>query len=193
LPSGLVTLEWEQATLVGGLEAISSGTWQGEAVARIVGGPGWSKVLPAQWHQNDAGLTGAAIAQQCASLAGETISAPVTAFRGLRVSYSRPRRPASATLTDVLASGASWWVEFDGTTKAGARAATPAPKRVEVLEYEVAPREVELDADHVGQTLVGSVIQAAPPRRPQALRIVEIWASADHAGQRIRAVTEVVS
>ncbi len=191
VPSGRITLSWGNATLIGGLDGRDSGTWQGEACATIVGGPGWSNVLPAQWHQNDAGLSGAVIAQQCAALCGETLVAPASAFRALRVSYSRAKRSALATLVNVLADGSAYWVEYDGTTKAGARPVTNAPKRVEVLEYAPGTRIVDLDADDISQTLVGSVIAAAPPRRPDALRIVELWAKADAAGQHIRAGVEI--
>lgn len=191
LPSGKVTLLWGKTTLAGTVDPTSAGTWQGEARATIIGGIGWSNVLPALWLQNDAGLLGSAVAQQAATLAGETLVAPATAFRALRVSYSRPKRQASAALADVLADGAAWWVEFDGTTKAGVRPLVTAPARVDVLSLD--PREgvAELDADDPGQVLVGSVMPALPPRRPSAYRIVEVQAALGPDGQRITAWLEV--
>jgi len=190
-PAGRVTLTWGNAILIGTVDPTSSGVWQGEAFATVIGGIGWSSELPAGWLQNDAGLQGASVAQQAATLAGEVLTAPPAAFRLLRVSYARVRRTASRVLQDVLASMV-WWVEYGGTTRAGARVALPVPPRVEVLEYDPLEGWADLDADDVGQTLVGSVIPAAPPRRLQALRIVELCARADGAGQRIRAGVEVM-
>lgn len=192
-PAGPVTLTWGNATLIGTVDPTSSGVWQGEAFATVIGGIGWRSELPAGWLQNDAGLQGASVAQQAATLAGEVLTAPATAFRLLRVSYARVRRPASRVLQDVLAMGMVWWVEYGGTTRAGARVALPVPPRVEVLEYDPLEGWADLDADDVGQTLIGSVIQPAPPRRIEALRIVELCATADGAGQRIRAGVEVIS
>lgn len=192
VPIGRVSLTWGNAVLVGGVDPTGSGTWQGETLVTIVGGPGWGSVLPAGWLQNDAGLTGLAVAQQTATLAREALVAPATAFKLLRISYARPRREASRTLDDVLAPGAAWWVEYDGTTRAGIRLPTPAPPRVEVLEYDQEKHIAELDADDVSQTLVGSVIAPAPPRRLEALRIVELWANTGADGQHIRAAVEAL-
>lgn len=189
-PTGRVTLQWGNASLLGGVVARDTGAWQGEAIVTIVGGPGWSTVLPAQWHQNDAGLTGQAIAHQVAALAGETLSAPATAFRSLRTSYSRTRREAAATLADVLAKDALWWVEFDGVTRAGTRTSQNTPARVEVLSYDPGASWADLDADDVGQTLIGAVISASPPRRPHAFRIVELMAEIGERGQKLRASVE---
>lgn len=190
-PAGRVTLRWGNATLIGGVEPQTSNAWQDEGTVTIVGGLGWSTVLPAQWHQNDAGLQGLTIARQAATLAGETLDAPATAFRALQVSYARPNAPASKTLQSVLAKQASWWVEYGGTTRAGTRPSPAAPARVEVLNYEPGQRRVELDADDISQTLVGAVIAAAAPR--QALRIVGFMAEIGDRGQRILADVQVVS
>lgn len=190
-PTGRVSLVWGGATLVGTVDSTGTGAWQGETRVTIVGGFGWSRTLPPLWIQNDAGLNGLAVAQQAATLAGETLAASQSAFRGLRVSYSRPRRAASSTIADVLAETAVWWVDYGGTTRAGARPSLAASSRVEVLEFAADHGITELDADDVGQVLVGSVISAAPPRRPQALRIVELRAEIGAHGQRLTAAVEV--
>lgn len=189
-PSGGVLLTWGSATLAGSVDPGSVGTWQGEARATVVGGLGWGAVLPATWLQNDAGLQAPAVAGQLAQLTGERLAAPANAFRRLRTTYARPRRAASASLQDLLARGAVWWVDLDGTTRAGARPSQVAPSRVEILELDAREGLAELDAEDVGQVLVGSVLAAAPPRRPRAFRIVELRASAGSEGQKFTAYLE---
>lgn len=189
-PAGRVMLAWGSATLTGSVDPDSVGAWQGESRATIVGGFGWSRVLPAVWIQNDAGLVAAALAGQLAKLAGEALVAPAVAFRTLRTTYPRPRRAAAATLEDLLGPSALWWVEYDGTTRAGVRGAAPAPTRVEILELEPRDGLAELDADDVSQVAVGSIIAAAPPRRPRAFRIVELQARANGGGQKFTAYLE---
>ncbi len=191
-PAGKVAVTWGAANLLGSVDPSATGVWQGETLVTIVGGFGWSTVLAAQWLQNDAGLSGLAVAQQTAQLAGEALVSTAAAWRALRVSYGRPKQPGARTLADLLAAGSTWWVDLDGTTRAGARPSTAAPKRVEVLEVEADRRFASLEADDVGQVLVGSVIAAAPPRRPRALRIVELHASIGEQGQRLRAAVESV-
>lgn len=191
-PSGLVTLTWGNAALVGTIDPDRGGAWQGEAFVTIIGGLGWRRILPAGWLQNDAGLQGASVAQQLATLAGEALTAPPTAFRLLRTSYARIMRTAAGSLEDVLATDADWWVEYAGTTSAGVRPPTPSLPTVEVLDYDAADGWADLDAEDVGQTLVGSVIAPAPPRRIEALRITELHAYVGAGGQRIRAAVEAL-
>lgn len=191
-PTGRVTLAWGAATLIGSVDPTGTGVWQGETRVTIVGGIGWARVLPALWLQNDAGLSGLAVAQQAATLAGETLQADTSAFRALRVSYSRPRREAGAIFGDVLVKGATWWVGFDGITRAGVRPSPAAHRAVEVLEHYPSTGEADLDASDPSQVLVGSIIAAAPPRRPRAFRIVELRASVGEGGQKFSAAVEVL-
>lgn len=186
-PTGRVPVVWGSARLQGSVDPSGTGVWQGETLVTIVGGLGWSTVLASVWIQNDSGLAGLAVAQQTAQLAGETLVAPASAWRALRVSYGRPKQSGARTLTQLLVSGSTWWVDLDGTTRAGARPSPAAPKRVEVLELDAERRFASLDADDVSQVLVGRVIAAAPPRRPRALRVVELHASIGEQGQLLRA------
>lgn len=183
-PAGRVTITWGSATLVGSVEPGSAGTWQGLARARVVGGLGWSTVLPAKWLQNDAGLLGSSIAGQLATLAGETLTAPANAYRTLGTTYPRTKRAAAATLSDLLAADADWWVEYGGTTRAGVRPSLPAGSTVEILDLDPQDGLAQLDAEDVSQLVVGAVIAAAPPRRPQALRLVELRAEVGEGGQK---------
>lgn len=191
-PAGKLELVWGASKLLGSVDATSTGEWQGESQVTLVGGFGWSTVQPAQWIQSDPGLLGSAVATQLAQLAGETLTAPASAFRALRSSYSRRRQTGAATLVDVLALGAAWWVELEGGSAAGTRASPAAPARVEVLELDVGLGRALLDADDVGQVRVGAVIAAAPPRRPRAMRIVEVHADIGDEGQKIKAFVEVL-
>src|SRR5687767_4025364 len=73
-PSGLVSVAWGAATFTGTVDPKHVGVFNGEAIAKIVGGFGWSQQLPAAWYQSDnPGLQGRTIALQAAEQAGETL------------------------------------------------------------------------------------------------------------------------
>lgn len=190
VPRGRVTLKWGAAALIGTVDPGDSGVWQGEALVTLVGGAGWSTVLPPLWTQNDAGLLGSQVAQQVAAAAGEVLTAPASAFRTLGTGYVRPRRSGATTLTDVLSSTATWWVEYGGGTGAGTRPSPSVPAGVEILELLADERWAELDAADPSLVLVGSVFAAAPPRRLVGYRIMELRAEASADGQRICAAVE---
>jgi hypothetical protein len=193
--TGLVTIQWGATTLVGTVDDDESGTWQGETIATIVGGPGWAQEIPPVWQQSDSpGLSGLTVARQVAELVGETLAGPTTgaavaasSFRPLRVSYACPRATAASVLQDCLAPGAGWWIDFDGATRVGARPAPPTPARVALLELQAAEGWATLDAADPSDVLVGSTLAADPTRGLPALRIVELWAWSGPDGERYRA------
>lgn len=193
--TGLVTIQWGAAVLVGTVDDDESGTWQGETIATIVGGPGWAAEVPPAWQQSDSpGLSGLTVAQQVAELVSETLAgptpgaaAPASAFRPLRVSYARPRARAAEVLRDCLAPGASWWVDFDGATRVGVRTAPAVPARVALLDLQAAEGWATLDAADPSEVLVGSTLAADLTRGHPELRIVELWAWSGPDGERYRA------
>ena len=199
IPSGRVTVTWGSATFVGTIDTNHVGYFNGEIVAKIVGGWGWSTELPATWYQSDnPGVQGRFVATKAAEAVGETLygamgtDKPATnLFRPLRVSYSRPRQTAGGVLEDVLAPGVCHWTDFDGATRVGARPAPSTPPRVALLEYDAASKWADIDADDPAN-LLGATIPADPIRQTPALVINELYAWAGDEGFRYRAAVSTV-
>lgn len=194
IPSGRVTVTWGSAAFVGTIDPSHVGYFNGEIIAKIVGGWGWSNELPSAWYQSDnPGVNGRTIATKAAEAVGETLYAatdtgkPATnLFRPMRVSYSRAKQTAGSVLEDVLAPGASWWTDFEGTTRVGVRVAPLPAARVVLLDYDPASKWAELDADDPA-SLIGATIPADPIRGTPALVINELFAWASDEGFRYRA------
>lgn len=188
VPTGKVTVLWGSAKFIGTVDPKHVGIFNGEVIARIVGGWGWSQELPATWYQSDRpGVHGKTIATKAAEAVGETlIDAPASTYRPLRVSYSRAKRTAAATLNDSLAPGVSWWTDFEGTTRVGIRAAPSSSARVVLLDYDPASKWAELDADDPAN-LLGATIPADTIRGIPALVINELFAWGNAEGFRFRA------
>ena len=201
IPSGRVTVTWGSATFVGTIDPNHVGYFNGEIVAKIVGGWGWSTELPATWYQSDnPGVQGRFVATKAAEAVGETLygamgtDKPATnLFRPLRVSYSRPRQTAGGVLEDVLAPGVCHWTDFDGATRVGARPAPSTPPRVALLEFDrgAASKWADIDADDPAN-LLGATIPADPIRQTPALVINELYAWAGDEGFRYRAAVSTV-
>jgi hypothetical protein len=188
LPSGLVTVLWGNATFVGTVDPLHVGVFNTEIRCKIVGGYGWSTELPATWYQSDSpGVHGKTIATKAAEVVGETlVDASADTYRPLRVSYSRSKRTAGESLTDSLAPGNRWWVDFGGATRVGVRPAPSIPARVALLDYDPASKWAELDADDPSN-LIGATIPADPVRGFPALVIIELFAWGNDDGFRYRA------
>lgn len=193
IPSGRVTVTWGSATFVGTIDPEHVGFFNGEIVAKIVGGWGWSTELPAAWYQSDnPGLRGRTIATKAAEAVGETLYAATgtdrpaaNLFRPLRVSYSRSKQTAGSVLEDVLAPGVSHWTDFDGSTRVGVRVAPSPAARVELLELDPGSKWADIDADDPAN-LLGAAIAADPVRGTPALVITELFAWAGEEGFRYR-------
>ncbi len=183
IPSGRVTVTWGSTTFVGTIDPNHVGYFNGEIVAKIVGGWGWSIELPATWYQSDnPGVQGRFIATKAAEAVGETLygatgtdKPAASLFRPLRVSYSRPRQTGGSVLEDVLAPGVCQWTDFDGATRVGARPAPSTPPRVALLDYDAASKWADIDADDPAN-LLGATIPADAIRGTPALVINELFA-----------------
>lgn len=193
IPSGRATVTWGSATFVGTIDPNHVGYFNGEIVAKIVGGWGWSIELPATWYQSDnPGVQGRFVATKAAEAVGETLygatgtdKPAANLFRPLRVSYSRPRQTGGSVLEDVLAPGVCHWTDFDGATRVGARPAPSTPPRVALLDYDAASKMADIDADDP-TNLLGATIPADPVRNTPALIINELFAWAGDEGFRYR-------
>ncbi len=200
IPSGLQTLQWGNALLVGTVDPDHVGASNGEVRVKLVGGWGWSQELPVFWHQSDnPGVRGRTVAAQAAQLVGETLYGSTgqtepseNIFRPLRVSYSRSKQTAGAVLLDVLAPGQTWWVDFDGATRVGVRVAPSPAARVALLDYDAGSKWADLECDDPGN-LVGATIPADPIRGTPALVINELFAWTTDEGFRYRAAVAPVA
>lgn len=164
-------------SLVGTVDPRYNGVFGIKRSLRVIGGAaGWRTVLrPASYHA-DNGVTARQIAEEAASACGERLSitfAPASARIG--IDYLRTSGPASHALEDAIGD-ASWWVELDGTTSVGTRAATPVAEApgspVEVLEVEPDHRVLQLACDAVS-VLPGAVVTSNRLDSPHTVHEIE--------------------
>jgi hypothetical protein len=197
-PAGKVTVQWGQAKFVGTVDPDHVGVSVNEVRVKIVGGFGWNSPLPAAWYQSDnPGLRGRTIATKAAEAVEETLYGatgqtlpPENVFRPLRVSYSRAKQQASAILRDTLATGQTYWIDFDGTTRAGVRVAPSSSARVVLIDYDAGSQWVDIDCDDPSN-LIGRTIPADTTRGTPALVINELFAWTTEEGFRYRAAVAV--
>jgi hypothetical protein len=139
-PTGPCALVALGTTLVGRATLDASGR-QGETVkVRVVGGAGWSKLVPSQQHTSPAGVPLSSVLLSLAALTGERVVVLVDEKLGAH--YVRPAGLASEAL-----AGRPHWVSFDGTTFVGPRLPAPPPPTLEVLEYDPTAQVVTAAAD----------------------------------------------
>jgi len=191
-PTGKLVASWDGVAFSGTVDSVATGAFMGETTVTLIGGFGWTTAPKplGGWLQNDAGLTGAAVARSLAKVVGETIVGPDTAFRAAkgRVAHARASQPASRTLTDLMAPGAGWWVGYDGITNVGQRPSVKAPPGVSVLNWSPSVRRAIIGAASIDEVRVGSVITRDGSRIPTDLRIAELSIASNESGQRYSAL-----
>lgn len=183
-PSGLVTVQWGNTPIVGTVVPNMSGDVVGEGVATIVCGAGWHSAVPAAWLI-DTTASPIRVAEQVATLVGETLVSGTNSIRQGRSAYARTNRPASETLIDLLAENALWWVELDGETHTATDRPSGSVPSAAVLFYDPEARTVQLDAEEPSQLPIGATIQAVAERFPVAQRIRELRFEADENGVQV--------
>lgn len=168
----LVTLKAGALTLRGTL--VSAGTFGLQLRGRVVGGAGgWGRPLTAQHYHNDAGVKARAVADDAARSVGETIGVFVPAAERIGPDYVRQIRSASGALEDVL-GGVAWWVDYEGLTNAGPRAAVAVDaSKYEVLAFDPKERIVTLGVDDPGAVQIGSILSERLDG-PQTVRELEL-------------------
>jgi len=161
--------------LTGTLQPGASGDFADTGWYRLVGGGGgWSRALAARAYHNDGGLTLGRVLRDLAADAGETLTddtldAEVAGVALSGVDYARAAAPAARTLGELLAqaqqagvAGATWWVDYEGTTHVGTRVVAPlsrpAGAPLDVLDYQPAQRQVELATDSLAPFAPGVVL-----------------------------------
>ncbi len=157
--SGKVTLQIGTLQLSGTVDPKNNGVFGEQRKLRIVaGGGGWATLLGPKSYANDAGQKALNVAQDAAREAGEVLGTFAPAAARVGSYYVRQAGPASRVLEDVI-GGVPWYVDYDGVTHVGARAAsTPASTTYEVLEHSPGQNLVLLAVDDPGAVRIGSVL-----------------------------------
>lgn len=175
-----VTLRIGTLTLVGAPVPGMDGTYAEQRTVRLAGGAaGWSQAVGRKGYHNDAGVKALLVAQDVAVEAGETLGAFVPTSERVGSDYAREAGPASRALSNVIGSGAAWWVDYAGVTQVGQRAAsTLVSKSYQVLSFDPSERTATLIADDPTTITVGATIVEGIDR-PSVIRELEITANGD--------------
>lgn len=144
-----VELEGTQTLEIGGaswsMAIVSGGVYAGRARYRAQGGAGgWGRELPEKYYTDGSGVAIAKVLADAASAAGETVTgAPST-----RVGPNFERvagMPASWALNELAPGG--WYVDRDGVTRIGARAASTYAGQGVRTRVDLAANVIELAVD----------------------------------------------
>lgn len=182
---GAVTLRLPGLDLSGTVVPSRSGTHLLERRVRVLAGAGaWGSPLPARAYHNDAQVRAAAVIEDAAREAGETLADVAPARAQLGIDFARAAGPAARTL-ELAAGGAAWWVGYDGRTRVGSRPSTEI--ECEVIDYDPRGRLVTLAAEDLSAVVVGSVLRSERLDEPQTVRGLELDVQADQV--RVRAWT----
>lgn len=141
IPSGKVALTIGTSSLVGTVDARSSGKFGEKGKARVVaGGGGWEKTIGPQPFDNKVAVLSSSVLASTAAEVGEQVvdTAPVNFGRH----YIRHAGPASSVL-----AGRDWYVNAEGVTIVGPRALVPMTPAIEVLGWDPIEQRAELASD----------------------------------------------
>lgn len=175
--SGKVTLKIGVTSFVGTIDEAFSGAFNKRRALRVVGGAGWSKVIPGQHFHNDAGVKASQVLAAAASAAGETIDGAPSSTLG--VDWARQEGAASAVLRRIAPN---WFVRYDGTTSAGPRPSA-APGKYDLLNFDPKQNVAELAAEDVSAVQVGMTLNDSRFEKPLTVRQLEI--RVENAGARL--------
>src|SRR5512136_364223 len=114
-------IEWR-----GPVDPERSGVFSDVAYVRLVGGLGWSKVIPRQAYANDAGVKASKVAADAAALVGEAVGTFEPAQPRLASPFARRVGAASHAL-EAAAGGVPWYVDASGVTNVRQRATYKPP------------------------------------------------------------------
>lgn len=134
--SGAVVLTIGESEFRGTIDPAFSGHFVESSYYRVVGGGGgWGKPVSRKAYANDAGVKTSTVAREVASEVGEQIGTFAPGTERFGAHYARRAGAASNILQDA-ASGAAWWVGFDGLTHVGKREeSTPDDRLYTVVDW----------------------------------------------------------
>lgn len=180
--AGAVEIHAAGLVLRGTVIADQSGVHLEQRKVRVVaGGGGWYRHVSRKSYHNDARIKARLVAEDVAREIGETIGDFTPAVERIGVDYVRAAGPASRVLEHVAGDGVPWWVDYEGRTCVGPRAATPlTSESLDVLKYDPRNRTLEFAIEDPGLVQVGAVIAEQPLGEPQTIREFELRVDADH-------------
>jgi hypothetical protein len=189
LPAGKVDLVLGPLTVRGTVAAPYAGTYAAQRRVRVIAGAGgWGTLVTPRAYHNDGGVRPRTVADDAARIAGETLGDFAPGADPLPgADYVRGAGPASSVLEDVIGD-AAWWVDYDGTTRVGARSTSdPVPRSYEVLDYNPRTRTAVLTVDDPGAVVIGSRLR--DPTLPDPQTVHELTIEVTHAAIRLHAWT----
>jgi hypothetical protein len=149
--SGAVTIKLADATFVGTMR--SGGVRNGRGTWKIVGGKGgWASTVKRKGYTSDAGVKIQTVIEDAARDAGETLRGTTSTRLGSH--YTRVEGLASESLALLDA----WYVDVDGATVIGARAASSYTAALVVKEKDDAGARVKVAADSIVGIVPGATI-----------------------------------
>lgn len=136
---------------------VSGGPSKDRASYRVVGGGGgWGKTIAAKTYANDAGVQDSLLVTDAASAAGETMGGTLpTTTRGN--SWMRLEAPAHDVLELVAPRG--WYVDEEGVTRIGRRAAAPLAVEATLAPIDTVRESVQLAAESIATILPGVIVE----------------------------------
>lgn len=170
--SGRVTARLGDLELVGTVDPTKTGRVGALTSATIVGGLGWSTVLPALPLHSDTGVRRSRIAADVAALVGETVSVASALDGVVGVDWQRRRGPALRTLEQLFPD--AWYVAEDGTTKAGDRPTRDVSGRLELIDADPTEQWIKVHAVDVRDVLPGLTLTDARLSSTVTIREAEV-------------------
>lgn len=160
--TGPATLVAGEASFVGSYVPELTGTWQQQSRAYLVGGAGgWRTSVAAKHYHSDSGVQARTVAQDLASLVGETLDS-VTLTASLGIDHVRRAGYASEAMS-AACGAVPWCVAADGKTNVGVRPAVEILGAYEVLELEPRFKIASVVTDDVSRVGIGSVLRNRLP------------------------------
>jgi hypothetical protein len=142
-------------------------------VELVLGGAGWRKLVAPRAHHNDATVLASTVATLLAAELGETIAvdAAVDAPIGA-VDFVREAAEGARVLDQLF--GGRWWVEADGTTRAGLRPSYAATSLL-VLDVDARLQWADVSSSVVADCLPGVTFEDTRFSEPFTAHTSEIW------------------
>ena len=150
-----------------------TGSYLLQSRAFLLGGAGgWRTQVPARHEHSDAGVHARTVIAKLVAAAGETL-AGAAYDANLGPDYVQTAGSAGDALRRVLGA-VPWRVEYDGTTRIGARPGVEVTAKYEVLDYDPRWHIATVATDDMQAIVPGSILRARveSPVRVRDLEIV---------------------
>jgi hypothetical protein len=175
--SGPVVVRMGSLELHGTVLPAYSGAFVLARSMRIVGGAGgWGALVTPEHYHDDSGVDAQSVAQDAATIAGETLGGFDPADPLLDADFVRQGHigPASAVLEQAIGEGRTWWVDSAGVTQCGTRGTVEAaPGSYDLLTYSPLTRIATLAVDDPAALWVGTILRDRLSE-PQTIRELEL-------------------